>query len=213
MKAWRYPLACTVFAALAWTEGVAQAQVTLEQRENWNAASNVLSLTALGVVTLMPRVFTSDPEVTTGWKARWHVSVLAPSMTIAAAALINEVEIKGDCTSPYSRFCRSTEFMSTPSFVGGAALGQGIGTFLVDTLRWSHGSVNPGSLVGNVAVPLILAPIVAAGRSARDFDKPGQEGNEWFSLLTGLGSGFVMGLVYAELQRPECGYTGNLICW
>ena len=35
----------------------------------------------------MPRVFYADPEVTVGWKARWHVSVLAPIVTSGNTAV------------------------------------------------------------------------------------------------------------------------------
>jgi hypothetical protein len=31
--------------------------------------------------------------------------------------------------------------------------------------------------------------------------------------LAGLGFGFLMGMTYSLMSRPECGYTGNLICW
>ena len=47
-----------------------------------------------GTQLLMPRVFYSDPEVTVGWKARWHVSVLAPVMTLTALAVLNEHALK-----------------------------------------------------------------------------------------------------------------------
>ena len=39
---------------------------------------------------LMPRIFYADPEVTVGWKARWHVSALAPVMTLSMIAVLNE---------------------------------------------------------------------------------------------------------------------------
>ena len=38
-----------------------------------------MALSSTGLVMIMPRVFYSDPEVTAGWKARWHVSVLVKS--------------------------------------------------------------------------------------------------------------------------------------
>src|SRR6185369_14258098 len=62
--------------------------------QGWKDATNILTLSSLGVQLLMPRVFYSDPEVTVGWKARWHASVLAPSMTLIAVGLVNEQFLK-----------------------------------------------------------------------------------------------------------------------
>src|SRR6187549_4129022 len=66
----------------------------LERSQGWKTATNILTLSSLGVQLLMPRVFYSDPEVTVGWKARWHASVLAPSMTLIAIGLANEQFLK-----------------------------------------------------------------------------------------------------------------------
>jgi hypothetical protein len=193
---------------------------SIDRSSGWDTATQVLSISSLALVTLMPRVFYSDPEVTSGWKARWHVSVLASSMTLTALALLNESDLKktfkanrpgcgdansdpADCGDPYG-------FMSTPSFIAGSALGQGVSVFLVDTLKWSSGNINAGSLIGDVIVPLIIAPITAIGRDAGNWESGGQA---WGSAGIGLGAGLITGLVYATLQRPECGYTGNLICW
>jgi hypothetical protein len=168
---------------------------------------------------LMPRVFYSDPDVTSGWKARWHLSALVPVMTSTALAFFNETTLKdafsafrpgcSDATQGQPG-CTSYGFLSTQSFVAGSALGQGAAVFLVDTLRWSGGQVNAGSLVGEVIVPLVLAPITVIGRTAGDWESGGQA---WGSAAIGLGVGLGLGLLYASLQRPECGYTGNLICW
>ncbi|HYQ17260.1 MAG TPA: hypothetical protein VEQ58_15915, partial [Polyangiaceae bacterium] len=62
--------------------------------QGWKDATNILTLSSLGVQLLMPRVFYSDPEVTVGWKARWHASVLAPSMALIATGLVNEQFLK-----------------------------------------------------------------------------------------------------------------------
>src|SRR6187402_493801 len=71
----------------------------LERSQGWKTATNILTLSSLGVQLLMPRVFYSDPEVTVGWKARWHVSVLAPSMTLFALSMANEAYLKDEFKS------------------------------------------------------------------------------------------------------------------
>src|SRR5690606_26268172 len=65
-----------------------------ERNETWGGVTTATSLTALGTAVLMPRIFYASPEATVGWKARWHVSVLAPMMTHTTLALVNEVALK-----------------------------------------------------------------------------------------------------------------------
>lgn len=195
------------------------AQTAPERSDGWSTATNVMALSALGMQLIMPRVFYSDPEVVVGWKARWHVSVLAPTMTIAAAALFNEQLLKNelgghrpgcDETTQGGPGCGSYGMLSTQSFAASAAFGQGLGTFLVDTLKWSGGQFNAGAFAGNTVVPGVLAIITTAGRGAGNWETAGQAwGSAGIGLLTGLG----MGALYAAAQRPECGYTGSLICW
>ena len=183
----------------------ASAQGAPNRDGGWDTATNVLSVSSLAVETLLPRVFYSDPDVTVGWKARWHLSVLAPTMTLVTLALANETSFKsafGGARPGCDGFegqtgCTSFGFMSTPSFV-------------VDTLKWNHGQINVGGLLGQVAVPLIIAPIVAAGRVSGNWEDGGQS---WGSAGVGLLAGFGLGVVYALLQRPECGYTGSIVCW
>lgn len=191
----------------------------LDRSKGWHDATNVLAVSAGAVELIMPRVFYSDPEVTVGWKARWHVSVLAPIMTLATVTLFNEVILKKDFkgTLPgcdYSTVdlpqCAGYGFMSSQAYAAFAAAGQGTGIFLVDTLKWSHGNVNAGALIGHVAVPLILGTITTVGRTAGHLERGGQA---WGSAGLGLVSGLGMGVLYALMQRPECGYTGSLICW
>ncbi len=67
-----------------------------ERSEGWKDATNILTISAVGVQLLMPRVFYSDPEVTVGWKARWHLSVLAPTMTLVTIGLLNEQFLKDE---------------------------------------------------------------------------------------------------------------------
>lgn len=190
-----------------------------ERSAAWNSATKVMSLSSAGLVLIMPRIFYSDPEVTAGWKARWHLSVLAPSMTLAAATLLNEVALKDafksfrpGCTADNSDAagCESYGMLSSQSFLAFSSLGQGTGVFLVDTFKWSGGRVNGGALVGDVAVPLILSVITAVGRSSGNWETGGEV---WGSAGLGLGTGLGMGVLYALLQRPECGYSGSMICW
>ena len=188
----------------------------------WKDATNILTLSSLGVQLLMPRVFYSDPEVTVGWKARWHVSVLAPSMTLIATGLINEQFLKKSfegfrpgCSEEYlgvegAGECDTYGMLSTHSYLAGSALGHGLGVFLVDTVKWSGGRINGGSLAMNVGVPAVLGVITTVGRTAGNWETGGQA---WGSAGIGLAIGLGMGALYAAMQRPECGYGGDIICW
>jgi hypothetical protein len=211
-------VAVALFACVVFASPAARADGT-NRDQGWRTATNYLAVSAGAVELIMPRVFYSDPEITVGWKARWHVSVLAPTMTLATIAFFNEVvlkkDIKGklpgcDDTNPGDPNCLSYGFMSSQAFAAFAAAGQGTGIFLADTLKWSHGNVNAGALIGHVAVPLILGTITTVGRTAGNLESGGQA---WGSAGIGLVSGLGMGLLYGLMQRPECGYTGSLICW
>src|SRR6187402_2042184 len=89
-------LGAALTASLATAPAHAQA---VERSESWETATNILTISSIGVQLLMPRVFYSDPEVTVGWKARWHVSVLAPSMTLFALSMANEAYLKDEFKS------------------------------------------------------------------------------------------------------------------
>lgn len=188
--------------------------------EGWKDATNILTLSSLGVQLLMPRVFYSDPEVTVGWKARWHASVLAPSMTLIATGLVNEQFLKDkfkghrpgcdDMSHGMVAECNDYGMLSTHSYLVGSALGQGLGVFLVDTIKWSGGRLNGGSLAMNVGVPAVLGVITTVGRTAGNWETGGQA---WGSAGIGLAIGLGMGALYGAAQRPECGYGGDLICW
>ena len=189
------------------------------RNETWDSVTLATSLGAVGVELLMPRIFYSSPEVTVGWKARWHVSVLAPSMTLAATALLNEVALKDafkgnrpGCTDETfgTAGCETYGMLSTHTFASFAALGQGAAVFVFDTAKYSDGRFNVGGFIGHVGVPLILGTVTAIGRSAGDWETGGQV---VASGAIGLGTGFLMGTLYALGQEPECGYTGSLICW
>ena len=190
-----------------------------ERSAGWKNATNIMALSSAGLVMIMPRVFYSDPEVTAGWKARWHLSVLAPSMTLAAATLLNEVVLKDSlaayrpgCSEDNQGLpgCESYGSLSSPTFLAFSSFGQGTGIFLVDTFKWSGGRVNGGALVGDVAAPLILSILTAVGRGSGNWESGGQV---WGTAAIGLGAGLGMGVLYALLQRPECGYSGGMICW
>lgn len=190
-----------------------------ERNETWGGVTTATSVTALGTALLMPRVFYASPEVTVGWKARWHVSVLAPMMTHTTLALVNEVALKEafeeprpgcDATGAGIRDCETYALFSTHSYAAGASLGQGVAVFLVDTLKYSGGKVHFGSLTGHVLVPLALTGVTVGGRAAGNYENFGQS---MASAGVGLGMGLIMGAVYGVMQEPECGYSGSLICW
>jgi hypothetical protein len=197
----------------------AQAQNAPERNETWQTVTTITMLSAAGTQLLMPRIFYSDPEVTVGWKTRWHVSVLAPVMTLTALTAFNEYVLKDEfegfrpgCNenNQGGPNCETFGQLSTHSFAAMSALGHGTAVFLVDTIKWSNGKFNAGSLIGNVALPLVLGTVTLVGRSAGDYETGGQV------ILGGAGglvSGFALGAMYSLMQRPECGYTGALLCW
>lgn len=187
--------------------------------QTWGAVTTATMASAGAIELLMPRVFYADPEVTVGWKARWHVSQLAPVMTLVVLTLGNELllkpDIKGqrpgcDDTNAGAPHCDTYGEPSTHAFGAFAALGHGAAVWLFDTTKWSGGRVNAGSLAAHVAVPLVLAGVTAAGRGAGNWEDGGQIA---LGAVMGLGTGFLMGMTYALMARPECGYTGSLICW
>ena len=198
-----------------------QEQILLPERSDaWNTATTILTLSSVGLGLVMPRVFYSDPEVTVGWKARFHLSVLAPAMTLAAFTLLNEHTLKNEfaadrpgcddsnrglpgCADDFGMFSSHTSL----SF---SMLGQGTGIFVIDTAKWSDGRFNVGAFAGHVAVPAVLSVITAVGRSAGNWESTGQI---WASAGVGFATGFALGALYATMQRPECGYTGSLLCW
>jgi hypothetical protein len=178
-----------------------------------------MAASALGLQLVLPRVFYSDPEVTAGWKARWHLSALAPVMTLATLSLVNEGYLRDSIAAPRPGCeegsftfsdCPSFGMFSTQSFAAFSALGQGTGVFLGDTLKWSDGRFNGGAFAGQVGVPLVLSVITAVGRNAGDWESTGQI---WTSAGVGVVVGMGTGLMYSLLQRPECGYSGSLLCW
>jgi len=213
--------AITVALGVCLTEASAFAQAAPppERSDSWSQATNITAVSAMGLVLVMPRVFYSDPEVTVGWKARWHLSALAPTMTLATVALLNEQVLK-EKFKGYQPGCSEETFgnpgctgygmFSTPTFAAFSAFGQGAGVFLVDTLKWSGGRFNFGGFVGNVAAPAVLAVITGVGRTSGNWEEGGQV---WGTAALSFAVGMGIGTLYGAMQRPECGYTGSLICW
>jgi hypothetical protein len=208
-------LAVTMWSSL----GRAQAANPDAQRStSWGTVTSITAVGAMATQVFMPRIFFSDPETTVGWKARFHVSVLAPTLTLTTLTLLNEFALKsaiganrpGCGGSPACPDPGSYETLSSHSFAAFSAFGQGTAIFLVDTIKWSDGRLNGGSLVGNVVLPVILAAVTAIGRGAGNWE---DTGSILLSSGVGLAFGAVTGLTYALMARPECGYTGNLICW
>jgi hypothetical protein len=186
----------------------------------WQTVTSITAVSAMATQVFMPRVFYADPETTVGWKARFHVSVLAPTLTLTSLTLLNEYALKGEfggkrpgCGDSAATPCTDSDpygTLSSHSFAAFSALGHGTAVFLVDTIKWSDGKLNAGSLMGDVVVPVILAVVTAVGRSAGNWEPTG---SVVLSSGVGLAFGALTGMTYALLARPECGYTGDLICW
>ena len=218
---WGLLVACAILAASMSIASPARAQTTPppERSDAWNDATTILALSSLGLELVMPRVFYADPEVTAGWKARWHLSAFAPIMTLATLTLINEHHLKSsfesplpgcEAVNPADPACAGSGMFSSQSLLAFSALGQGTGVFLGDTMKWSDGRFNAGAFTGQVGIPLVLGIITAVGRTSGNLETGGQV---WTSAGVGTLVGLGTGLVYSLMQRPECGYTGSLLCW
>jgi hypothetical protein len=190
-----------------------------ERSTSWQTVTSITMAAGLATATFMPRIFYADPETTAGWKARWHLSVLAPTLANVSLTMLNEHALK-DAIRSQRPGCNDANFgtghcqdfgsLSSHAFLSFAALGQGTAVFLVDTFKWSDGRFNVGAFVGDVAFPLVFAGITAVGRSAGNWE---ESGTVVLSSVGGLVAGGLTGVTYALLQRPECGYTGALLCW
>jgi hypothetical protein len=188
----------------------------------WQTVTGITTGLAAASQLVMPRFFYSDPEVTVGWKARFHVSQLAPIGLLGMLTVVNEFAFKDlaqglrpgcDDTNvglPGSNCGTSYGMPSTHAFASFAALGHGVGVFLIDTTKWNGGRVSVGGVLGNLVLPFTLAAITGIGRVAGDWEDFGQVAA---GGGLGLGLGFLTGMTYALMARPECGYTGSLICW
>jgi hypothetical protein len=190
-----------------------------DRSDGWKTATTITMVAGVATTTFMPRIFFSDPEATAGWKARWHVSVLAPMLANVSLTMLNEHALKDeigshrpgcDETNQGQGRCQDFGSLSSHAFLSFAALGQGAATFFTDTLKWSDGKFHVGAFVGDVAFPLVFAGVTAIGRGAGNWENGG---TILVSSAGGLVTGALTGLTYALLQRPECGYTGSLVCW
>jgi len=203
----RHLTCAALFAVVLLTLSPSRAQT---RDAGWDDASTGTAIAAVATSVLMPRVFYSNPEATVGWKARWHVSALAPAMSSVSLAFLNESVLKPAFADPSP--CAGCGFglFSTQAYVASAALGQGVGVFLLDTFKYSGGNFHFGGFAGQVLVPLALTGVTAGGRVASNEESGVQVLG---SVGVGVASGLVFGLIYGALQAPNCGYSGDLICW
>jgi hypothetical protein len=216
-------------ALLVPREAAAQAIPPAAPRdENWEAVSQIAMITGVASVTLMPRVYYNDPDATVGWKGRWHVSQLAPALTLTAATLFVDIPVKGaiesarpGCTLDETRVafpdseCESFGGPSTHAFASSATFGAGLAIWIFDTFVYSDSEFHAGSFIGNVAVPLTAAVFTSIARGvapgeSESFEEGGQIGA---GIAVGLPIGFLTGMAYTLLQEPNCGYGNNIICW
>ena len=228
----------TALAATIGFESPAAAQTsvpaTVPRDAGWGTVSDIAM--TIGVVTpfLMPRVYYSDPTATVGWKGRWHVSMLAPAMTMLGASLLVDLPIKKEakgvrpgCTFSDTQVqfpgsgCETFGGPSTHAFASYGALGTGTVIFLVDTFKYSDGRFSAPGFIGNIAIPLTAAVFTTVGRAIeqgqditgaplRAYEDPGQIAA---GAISGLLTGALVGLTYSMLQRPSCGYGDALFCW
>ncbi len=199
-----------------------------ERDPNWDTVSSVSLAVGVGSVVLMPRVYYASPEATVGWKARWHISSLAPTMTMVGLTLLVDGPIRdalqkpqqGNCTvdntliSAPNSGCESFGMPSTHAFASWGATGAGTGIFLVDTFEHSNGEFSVPSFIGNVGLPLTASIMTSVSRSA-DGRGVGPESTEQVlaGAIPGFAVGMLVGMAYGFLQEPDCGYGGNLFCW
>lgn len=209
-------------------------QPLVPRDQGWGTVSDVAM--TIGVLSpfLMPRVYYSDPTATVGWKGRWHVSMLAPAMTILGATLLVDLPIKNEakgarpgCDAANTQVgfpgsgCETFGGPSTHAFASYGSLGAGTTIFLVDTLKYSDGRFSVPGFIGNVGLPLTAAVFTTVGRAIemgvdssgtplRAYEDPGQVAA---GAISGLLTGALVGLTYSMLQRPSCGYGDAIICW
>ncbi len=220
-------LAGTLTMGLSEGDAYAQIRPFAERDSNWDAVSNIAMMIGVSSVALMPRVYYSSPDATVGWKGRWHVSALAPIMTMTGLTLFMNGPVRNAIQSPKDGCtldqttpslkdtgCESFGGPSTHAFASWGATGAGLGIFLVDTLKYSDGRFNVPSFLGNVAIPFTSSILTSVARSA-DGSGVGPEGTGQViaGTLPGLGAGLILGLGYSLLQEPDCGYGGYLFCW
>lgn len=221
-------------ALLTPREAAAQVPPIAQRSGAWDAATNVTMVLGASIVTLMPRVYYNDPEATVGWKGRFHISMLAPALTMTAFTLLVDGPIKNAIGAPRpgctfdqtsvalaNSGCQTFGMPSTQSFASWGATGAGTVIFLVDTFKYSDSRFHPGGFVGNVAVPLVLSVFTSAGRYAAPGGPLGSPQvfpaetvpQIVLGSVTGFVTGALVGLGYSLMQRPNCGYGNNIVCW
>jgi hypothetical protein len=213
-------------ATLAPREAAAQTPPVVMRDKNWDIVSNVTMVAGASIVSLMPRVFFNDPEATVGWKGRWHISALAPIMSMTALTLMVDISVKNaikttrpGCTVDGTVFplteCASYGAPSTQSYAAWGATGAGTGIFLVDTIKYSDGRFNVPYFLGEVIAPLTLSVLSSVGRAVEPgTSQPYESGGAIVAgALTGFASGLIVGGAYALLQKPSCGFGNNVFCW
>lgn len=247
MRIWETLVGCAVLSATLFTsqEAAAQSQVppiVERDTQGWGLVSDISLVLGVSAVTLMPRVYYSDPSATVGWKGRWHISMLAPAMTLTAVTILTEIPIKQSLESPRpgcsvedtivrapGSNCETFGGPSAHAFASWAATGAGTGIFLADTLKYSGGRFSVPGFIGNVAFPLVASIFTTIGRGidldeadVRDLngnrisvDPQPFESTEQIvaGALPGFFTGLTIGFAYAMLQRPSCGYGNAIICW
>ncbi|MEM9695948.1 MAG: hypothetical protein AAGA56_25620 [Myxococcota bacterium] len=200
----------------------------VERDQTWDTISTASMLIGAASVSLMPRIYYSSPDATVGWKARWHISALAPIMTFTSVTLLVDGPVKNaiqsnrpGCTTDFTLArlpgseCESFGGPSTHAFAAWGSFGYGTAVFLVDTLKYSDSEVSVGSLVGNVALPFSTAILSSVARAQAGSGAEGHEsaGQIVAGTLPGVAVGALLGLGYAWLQEPDCGYGGYIFCW
>lgn len=194
--------------------------------ENWATVSQV-SL-AIGVTSLLvtPRVVSWPASKTGRSKASWRASFTVPATTLMAATFVVDNPVKGlvrstrpgctgirvEVTGPGSN-CETYGGPSTPAFAAWGTLGTGLGMFIVDSNLYGKNGVAPGAFVGQVAIPLLSAVVVSAGRATNGLGMPFETRSQVFvGALSGLAVGMTLGMGYALVVPPACPMQA-LICW
>lgn len=200
---------------------------TVARDEGWGAVSHISLAIAGASVLLTPRVYYSDPQSTVGWKARYHVSLLAPLGLLGAASFFVDQPLKSafadprpGCSAAQTNAgvtgCESYGLISTHAFATAGFAGVGFGVFLLDTVKNSNGQFHAGSFIGNILIPVSATVVGSIARGfensadVRGFEKPEQIAA---GAIPGFIVGAALGLGYAALQRPSCPYGDALFCW
>ena len=226
--------ATLAFEQPAAAQGTSQVPPLAPRDAGWGMVSDIAMTISVLSPTLTPRVYYSDPTATVGWKGRWHFSVLAPAATMFGLAVLVDGPIKQAAKGPRpgctqadtdnggaGSGCETWGGPSTHMFATYGGFGAGTTIFLVDTFKYSDGRFNAPAFIGNVALPFTAAVFGTIGRALesgtdqfgtplRAYEDPGQIAA---GAISGMLTGALVGLGYAMLQRPSCGYGDSIFCW